>query len=337
MTSLPTTTTAPHQAAVTSTGSGAASGGQGRPSRRICAQQDMAAWQTSEAYARLLHYLKRLNECALNRRLSDPCSVERVLRLLDLLNTWIDELPPLPSPQRFGNKAFRQFVVRLEEQAPTLMRNLVPESQHDLVGDLVAYFTTAFGNGTRVDYGSGHELAFVAWLCCLRILGVFVDADDTAVVMRVFPRYLAVVRRLQRVYSLEPAGSHGVWGLDDFQFLPYYWGSAQLFSQRRPGPKTVLDKQLVEEYAKENMYFGCIQVINTVKHGPFHEHSPLLHDIAMVPTWAKVNTGMLKMYQAEVLGKFPVVQHLEFGTLLPFEPAHTDTEPSATAQGKASA
>ena len=42
-------------------------------------------------------------------------SVTQVIDLLDKLDKWIDEIPPLPTPQRFGNLAFRTWGKRLEE------------------------------------------------------------------------------------------------------------------------------------------------------------------------------------------------------------------------------
>ena len=67
------------------------------------------------------------------------------------------------------------------------------------------------------------------------------------------------------------------------------------------------------------MYFGSIRFIKSVKKGaPFGESSPMLNDISAVPSWDKVTSGLMKMFKAEVIGKFPVIQHLKFGSILAF-------------------
>jgi serine/threonine-protein phosphatase 2A activator len=170
--------------------------------------------------------------------------------------------------------------------------------------------------------------------------------------------YLKLIRKLILTYNLEPAGSHGVWGLDDHSFLPYIFGSAQLSPpinttadiategslDGAPNPADVTKLATVERERKTNMYFSAIGFIYDVKKGPFWEHSPILFDISGVKAgWAKINKGMLKMYNAEVLSKFPVVQHFPFGSLFAWEKdpdapdvkstVHTSSQPSRTGVG----
>jgi serine/threonine-protein phosphatase 2A activator len=41
--------------------------------------------------------------------------VKKVLELLDIISNWIDDIPPAANAQRFGNKAFRIWLNKVEE------------------------------------------------------------------------------------------------------------------------------------------------------------------------------------------------------------------------------
>ncbi|KAI8319513.1 serine/threonine-protein phosphatase 2A activator [Martensiomyces pterosporus] len=294
------------------------------PQRAILDPKDMAAWQRSAAYTEIRCFVEQLSKSVEGKRASAkyPVShqVKAICKLLDKTERWIARYPPdTTAQQRFGNKSFRKWEAELRQQAPALLRDLLPPASHGAVVELAPYLCEAFGNATRIDYGSGHELSFTVWLLCLCKIGFLEPSDSTAMVLVVFQRYLQMCRRLQRTYNLEPAGSHGVWGLDDYQFLPFYFGSAQ-FIGTPTTPAASLDSCLIKEVGDEYLYLQGIQFIMEVKRGPFFEHSRQLYDISGVPRWEKVNQGLGKMYSAEVLGKFPVVQHLVFGSLFCISP-----------------
>ena len=72
------------------------------------------------------------------------------------------------------------------------------------------------------------------------------------------------------------------------------------------------------------------QYIATVKTGPFAEHSNQLWNVSGVPHWDKVYSGLVKMYRAEVLSKFPVIQHTYFGSLFTLKPATNNIDTQRT-------
>lgn len=112
-----------------------------------------------------------------------------------------------------------------------MQSRIIPAAFDPILSESNHHFCTSFGSAARLDYGTGHELSFLAYLLILRLVGILKEEDEQAIVTRVFVAYLEVVRKLQKVYRLEPAGSKGVWGLDDHQHLVYLWGASQLKSE----------------------------------------------------------------------------------------------------------
>lgn len=294
-------------------------------------------------------------------KFSEP--VKQLQELLKQCDAIIDQVPPDTGPRRFGNVSFRKWYEILEAQIESLLQRHLPSSvlsygagasnSVSMLEELIPYFMGSFGNKQRLDYGTGHELSFLAFLGSLWKLGAFgrEDNEDGSIardiVTGIIEPYFRVIRRLILTYNLEPAGSHGVWGLDDHSFLPYILGSSQYCPAiddkdpmptegshpDAPKPSNISNKAVVDKERKHNIFFAAIGFIFDVKTGPFWEHSPMLFDISGVRAgWGKINKGMIKMYNVEVLSKFPVVQHFPFGSLFSWEQASDKKDPVTSTQ-----
>jgi len=282
--------------------------------------------------------------------------------LLEMVS-WVDDFPPETASSggtisiRFGNPSYKLWHERLVERSDAIITTILQtrDSSDDLTPELACqrgkdaasgslqpkgdssinqvscYLHGSFGNEIRLDYGTGHESSFLVLLLILSKVKCMGEIPSLvtmrAVTLSIFDQYLKVTRRLQVDYRLEPAGSHGVWGLDDYHCLPLYFGACQLqgidpagvTSQELLEPKCIMDEHTIREYGDSYMYFGCIRYIQEIKKGaPFFEASPMLYDISQtLPSWDKVARGLIRLYEGEVLDKRVVVQHFIFSKLFP--------------------
>lgn len=167
------------------------------PSKRIQETTDVSRFLTSLAYRDVGTFIMQLNHSVcprntpgsqfptrfpLSSKLQPSGPVKAVQLLLASIEAIISEAPPAPGPQRFGNISFRTWHSLLEERVDNLLKDgllgqTLQIGNGTATAEVQSYLMGSFGSSQRLDYGTGHELSFIAFLGCLWKLGHFKDDD----------------------------------------------------------------------------------------------------------------------------------------------------------------
>lgn len=175
------------------------------PCKRINDGDDLNFFLTSVAYRDIKIWLSQLNRALFpvqdeNKHVS-TCTIDPpptyspvVTSLRSLVQDFeglISQAPPDTGPRRFGNVAFREWYRLAEEQTDSLLQRhlefvLKKTSDNPVVfEELKAYLLGSFGSAQRLDYGTGHELSFLAFLACLSKIDAFDPGEERAIVVGV--------------------------------------------------------------------------------------------------------------------------------------------------------
>lgn len=168
-----------------------------KPAKRINEGHDVPLFLTTRAYRDIGIFIMQLNIAMCPRKSSGSGEVqtwqldgthvlsEPVLKLQELLqkiDCIIEEAPPDTGPRRFGNVSFRKWYELLESRVQGLLETHLPRAVLDtsassegtsVLEELTPYLLGSFGSSQRLDYGTGHELSFLAFLGCIWKLGGF--------------------------------------------------------------------------------------------------------------------------------------------------------------------
>jgi serine/threonine-protein phosphatase 2A activator len=165
------------------------------PAKRIHETSDVSRFLTSFAYRDIGIFILQLTHAVCPRNKPNSAApitfsisssvqtspaVQALQELLRKIEKIIDEAPPASGPRRFGNISFRKWHELLEERISSMLQEgLLGETlahwDEKALAEVQSYLLGGFGSAQRLDYGSGHELSFLASIACLWKLGHFQD------------------------------------------------------------------------------------------------------------------------------------------------------------------
>jgi hypothetical protein len=149
-----------------------------KPIRAILQTKDLESFKNSKCCKEIQDFVQGCADSVVGYRCTDsfdiPSIVTEIENFMIILYNLVDEIPPIKQPMRFGNKAFRTWHTRLRVESMIFVEKILPKEMIDSgVGiEIAEYLFISFGNETRIDYGTGHELSIAIFFLCLLKLKV---------------------------------------------------------------------------------------------------------------------------------------------------------------------
>lgn len=97
---------------------------------------------------------------------------------------------------RFGNKAFKTWHEKTGIISDAFLTDILPEKIKGASIELKTYLMDSYGSAIRLDYGTGHEMAFTFFLLSLKELGMYDKEDYETLCRNVFYKYIKLMRKI---------------------------------------------------------------------------------------------------------------------------------------------
>ncbi|KAM0673472.1 Serine/threonine-protein phosphatase 2A activator 2 [Gurleya vavrai] len=250
----------------------------------------------SNAFLKIKNFLELINNSVkTEKQLKNPNTQNLILSIRKIL----DKTALVQEVQRFGNSGFINFY----DSVKSKINKIISNCNFDIKdAKTFSYVTESFGNATRIDYGTGHELNFLCFLYVLNQNG-FMQINECFYAL---DSYFDLVRDVIYKYNLEPAGSHGVWGIDDYQLIPFILGSAELIDSEYAFEDLLVQKNKDFVYAKALIFIQKHKCRR--REVSFDMHSPILYKMRE-KSWLYNNVDLMNHFENDVLKSHAVYQH----------------------------
>ncbi|KAH8292277.1 hypothetical protein KR054_008036, partial [Drosophila jambulina] len=298
------------------------------PVKQMRGDSDLLHWVRSQAYRDLIGYINNTSIVLQGYRQTGSFPVSEVMHKLcdmfDVLERPLAQYMTKHSISPPGKKS-GSYRAWLRHMFPTVLNQLagaISAEKCKHIHELGEYLRRSFGNAVTHEFGPGNELMFLFFLCGLFRANILQGRDTVAAVLMLFSRYINVVRRLIVIYAL-PMASKPRCALEDYFFVAYIWGAAQLCLDAPFTPLQCDQPKEIESYRQDYIMVNLIENLPG-KGGSLSQNAFQLWCILSVPKWPDVYRGLERCYINHILASFHTVENAIFSELMSFDVVAAD-------------